>query len=502
MPGSSIHSTTQTLGNFARKIASLGHPDIKIVLDNHSDTKIYSTLDALSGRVEITSPFNARFDEIRITLEGTAKTYIESISPANSNARTTAVHNFLRMIMPVRDSDYPTPRIAEAGRTYRFPFNFVIPQQLLPRACQHDCRADHVHQAHLQLPPTMGDKELVGQDDLSPEMSKIQYSIKVRVMKHDEVENEKVVLTDASKRIHVVPAQAEAPPMSLGPKDDYCLSKTKTLRKGVFSGRLGKLTVSSTQTGALMLPPPAEASTTPATTMATINLRFDPRDGSSLPPKLGGLTTKIKVLTFFSVRPHEDLVLQRGPHIDFDVFRAAYETSVHINSRCVENVTWKKETAVLRRKNSASSSSSSDNSDCGQQESDGRGFFYTASIIVPISLPANKKWVPTFHSCISSRVYRLDLALGVHSLGANIPSTSITLHLPVQIGATGSGAKPATLTPAEAAAELAEVEEYLRPRVIEMPNEAMVGRSILPGTTELPPSYEATPRQIVAPGRS
>lgn len=464
----------------------MGHPDVKIVLDNHNDQRIYTTLDAISGRVEITAPFTVRFDEIRITFEGIIKTHVEIMSPASTRAKTTAIHNFLRLTMPLRDSDYPTPRVAESGRTYRFPFNFVIPEQLLPRSCQHECVADHVHQAHLQLPPTMGDKEVTGKDDLSPEMTKVQYGVKVRVMSHLDDTNEKMVIAERVKKLHVVPAQAEAPPL-VG-NDEFTLAKTKTLRKGVFSGKLGKITVSADQTGALMLPSPAESSTTPATTMARVNLRFDPHNGSSLPPRLSGLTTKLKTSTFFAVKPINTLVYHSGPHVDFDPFRGVYETSTTINSRCVENVNWVKETG-LRRKNSASSTDSSDLSDSNQPEPTGS---YTATILVPISLPSSKKWVPTFHTCIASRVYQLDLALGVYTLGSGIPSTSITLHLPVQIGATGSGARRATLTPAEAAAELADAEEFLRPRYIEVPAAELVGNSVI-GSSELPPSYEYCP---------
>lgn len=352
----------------------------------------------------------------------------------------------------------------------------------------------------------MGDaKEVTGKDDMGPSMSRVRYGIRARVFRKEEDEKELVV--DAGILLQVVPAQPEAPPLSIDPKDKYwCLSKTKALRKGVFSGKLGKITVSAAQTGALMLPPPSESSTTPTPTVATVKLRFDPHDASSKPPKLGGLTTKIKVSTFFSVRPQGDFVTRTGTHIDFDVTRSVYETSIPLNSRSMEGVTWTKQTNNLKRKNSASSTSSSDYSDSSNvPEAEERGGpFYTATILVPISLPATRTWISSYQSCISSRVYLLDLALGVHTLGSGVPSTSITLHLPVQIGAVGSGAVRTALTAEEAAAELADAEEFLRPRVIEVPAAQLIGNSDLSGVSELPPSYEyyASPsQQIVDPGR-
>jgi len=94
-----------------------------IVVNDHKDGKVYTTFDALSGKVSITAPHNVRFDEIKITLEGSTKTYVENLTPTSSRTRISATHNFLKLVMPIRESDYPQPRVAEARRTYSFPFN-------------------------------------------------------------------------------------------------------------------------------------------------------------------------------------------------------------------------------------------------------------------------------------------------------------------------------------------------------------------------------------------
>jgi hypothetical protein len=121
--------------------------------------------------------------------------------------------------------------------------------------------------------------------------------------------------------------------------------------------------------------------------------------------------------------------------------------------------------------------------------------FYTATILVPITLPANKTWIPTFHSCIVSRVYAIDLSLSVHTPGTGVPATSVVLHLPVQIAANGNQVQQVQLTAAEAAAELADANAFMQPRVIEVPSEELIGNSVLAptpraGGSELPPSYE------------
>ena len=499
-------STTGTLATYARKMSHSGRPDMKIILDNHDEGKIYTTFDALSGRVEITTSQNARFDEIQITLEGTTKTYVENLSPHTTRARTTAMHNFLKLTMPIRDADYPQPRIAEAGQTYKFPFNFVVPNHLLLRACSHKCNTDHVHHAHLQLPPSMGCREVSIQDDLAPEMSKVHYAIKVRVLRNGDQDGKDAVLIERMKKLRIVPAQAELPPMNiLTGNTDFVLSKTKTLRKGMFSGKLGKITVSAEQPSAIVLPSPSSGSKLPATAMATLNLRFDPQDTSSQPPRLGGLTTKIKASTFYSARPAEFLPSHYTMSTHFDTIRGIYDTSVPLSSRCVEAVSWTKHKAApaYTRRNSASSSSSSDCSDDAKPGSE----YYSATVLVPITLPSTKTWVPTFHSCIVSRTYTIDLNLSIHTPGNGVPASNVSLHLPIQIAADGNQNERTPLTVDEAAAELADAEEFLRPRVIEVPSAEHIGNSVLvPAASDLPPSYEdfaaSQPQsQLVDPGR-
>ena len=124
---SSIHATTGTMAGYARSIRQSGTPDIDIILANHTEEKVYTTYDSITGNVNITASHNARFDDIRITLEGLTRTYVENLSPHTTKSKTFATHNFLRLNMPIHESSYPVPRIAEAGRTYTFPFNVSVP---------------------------------------------------------------------------------------------------------------------------------------------------------------------------------------------------------------------------------------------------------------------------------------------------------------------------------------------------------------------------------------
>src|SRR3954469_18309883 len=100
--------------------------------------------------------------------------------------RTEAKNRFLTLRQPINESNFPTPRIFEAGRAYRFPFTFTIPSQLLPKACSHNVVSDQIRENHLLLPPSIGDPDLAGfgstlLDDLAPDMSRITYAIQVKI---------------------------------------------------------------------------------------------------------------------------------------------------------------------------------------------------------------------------------------------------------------------------------------------------------------------------------
>jgi len=343
----------------------------------------------------------------------------------------------------------------------------------------------------------MGATDFSVYDDMGPDMSRIRYVVKARVIRHKNVDEKEVVLSEEMKRLCVVPRVAEAPPMTTEFGNDYVLTKTKTLRKGMFSGKLGKITVSAAQPSAVILPSPSPTKT-PATTMATVHLRFDPHGISSEPPRLGGLTTKIKAMTFFSARAAEEFPTRAGMVSAIESTRGVYKCTVPVSSRCVERVSWEKHIEAERR----NSDSSTCSSDCGESASDQR-IFYTGTILVPISLPSYKRWIPTFHSCIVSRIYTLDLTLTIHTPGTGVPASSVSLQLPVQIAASGNRTGLADLTAAEAQQELQEANEFFRPRVIHAPSEEHIGNSVLAPSPELPPRYEDFISPIVVePGRS
>jgi hypothetical protein len=417
--------------------------------------------------------------------------------------RTEATHRFLTLRQPIDESSFPSPRIFVAGETYKFPFTFNIPAQLLPKACTHDVVADHVRETHLTLPPSFGDPDLSGfgsvlLDDLAPEMSRIVYGVKVRIAQRNLSDNQISILGERLKKVRVKPAFEEQAPLNIDSNDEYRPKQEKTVKKGLFKGKLGTLTARTMQPKPFNIPGARTSENRPITTVAKLVLRFDPADESSAPPVLGSLHTKIKVSTFYASSSRDNLPSRT--HVAFDMSQGVYAEDVALNSLCISKAKWEKQTATsnpvpepLMRRDSGISdcSTASDTANAfatgilPPSSSYRSGTFYTAQILVPVTLTEKKNFIPTFHSCLISRTYTLSLQFAAQG-GPNMH-----LKVPVQICADGSdtGIENARVRSVEAI-RLREAADMFTPRSVAPPSFDSLIRNN-EARDELPPDYSA-----------
>lgn len=416
------------------------------------------------------------------------------------SGRTEASHRFLTLKQPMDASDLPTPRILRAGQKYTFPFFFTVPAHLLPRACPHRVASDNVRDTHLLLPPSLGDAELSGfggalLDDMAPEMSKIIYGIKARITQVRESDGSLSLLAERTKKVRVKPAFEEQPPLNIDANDEYRARQEKTVRKGLFKGKLGTLTAQTAQPKALVIPGARSTGNHPINTRAKVLLRFDPSEEHSTPPPLGQLKTSLKVSTYYASCPRHTFPARSS--LGYDLTQGVYSESLSLSNMCIASAQWEKHPAsanpvcsdILARRDSGISDCSNDVADTFHtgippaSKHYKHGSFYTASVLVPITLPNNKNFIPTFHSCLISRVYGLSLHLSAHAPGVTDPS--LHLKVPIQICAEGSdtGNENARARSAEAVV-LEEAERLFTPRSVAPPSDE--GHD-----ADLPPEYAA-----------
>ena len=469
-------------------------PTVDITLSNPQEGSFvpsFTTLEKIEGTASMTCPVDMAFDSLHITFQGQVYSVVEKLATnAPTNPKRSAFHTFLRLLQPIQDEDLPEANVAKAGVTYTFPFTFVVPESLLPQACTHMTENSAVTASHLALPPSLGDPMMAGDgksllEDMAPEDTRVSYCIRVFAMKKVEGQSKPKLFFDNQKKIRIIPAVPEAPPLSIPEhnQSDYVDSNTRSIKKGLFKGKLGSLTMDAAQPTAFFLPYPGSDDHCPISTMATINLCFDPTELSSVPPKLGTLICRLKIATFHGATPYEVIPAKTSSY-QFDTNKSVYVDTIPLSSRCVESVEWTKHEAserTSRCKRSSSTDSMSDEAEKSRRKAKKDPVdpetlpFYTASVLMPITLPTKKTFVPTFHSCLVSRIYLLDIVMSVRTSSSPTSismgkSSNLNLKIPVQVAAHGNpNARPVISAEEQASISRREADGYFVPRTLSHP---------------------------------
>ncbi|KAK4193576.1 hypothetical protein QBC35DRAFT_743 [Podospora australis] len=436
--------------------------DIRVNIRDHSSSKIYSSGAPVAGDVTITTKRDVRFDSIQIVLIGNTKSSFQGLSFPQE-----ITHTFLKMIMPIPETTYPVPRILETDQTYTIPFNFVIPNQLTINACQHKRLSEQLQDHHVLLPPSLGGWE---KDDMAPHMAKVEYVIKARVLKETEVGGKKTRIMEATQQIQVLPASNEEPPLNITEKDTlYKMTKTKKMRKNFLSGTLGRVTVTAHQPGAAVLTPDGSALASIPT--ARINLSFDPESPVQDPPKITSISGKVTAHTYFSsgtISTFPNLGEWNQPYLTDR--RGQFFMSAPLPAMTVpEQPKWTSRMSSPARRDSGYGSETSGSTQAlmAKNTKNKSPVYMTSFIDVPFSLPTDKKiLVPSFHSCIASRVYTLTLSVGIAAKKGS--STTVNVTVPLQIAVKGTAEAAARSGSGAGLPSFEEVaaDEHLRPRVL------------------------------------
>ncbi|CAG8027537.1 unnamed protein product [Penicillium olsonii] len=446
----------------------------------------YTTGESVEGIVNITAEHDTRFEEVEIVLEGRSRTTVER---ASCPGRTGSQQMFLKLRQPIEDDEYPTPRVLEGGRSYQFPFTFVVPDRLLPQVCSHTKLNDHVGRSHTMLPPSLGDPMLGSDgktliDDLAPDMSQVAYIVRASLHQKRHEGQAAKSIAGVAKKVRIIPVVEEEPPVEISEASSFCLRKEKTVKRGTLRSTLGRLVAGTAQPKPIQLLPPSCEPSDTVSTVTTVNLRFDPV-GNEVPPPLGTMTSKLRSSTFYSASPWEDFPCGTGMPFS-SVGRGLYSEAVPLSTMCVASAQWTKHSPDSRR-DSATSTSSSDST--GPSSIFAGETYYTASIVIPITLPKNKTFVPTFHSCLISRTYSLELSLTYHTPAANIMTPTVSLRVPIQF--TSQNYTQSIKSSLGLVVTQEELDEFFHPRNVTSPTN--FSNQVSDVVIELaPPGYSET----------
>ena len=177
---------------------------------------------------------------------------------------------------------------------YSFPFTFVLPDRLLPQACDHETSNWVLKDAHVRLPPTLGgsvflDRQQTMPDDFAPNACQVSYIVKVSITKaasDDDSQFSSRVLAAVGKEVHIIPTVDEEPPLSAQEESvEYRPWAETLIRRGLFEITTGQLKLFAVQPRPLVVQLRGCEPSVISSILAKLDLRFDPVEDEQ-PPRL------------------------------------------------------------------------------------------------------------------------------------------------------------------------------------------------------------------------
>ncbi|KAK6837129.1 hypothetical protein RU639_001430 [Aspergillus parasiticus] len=404
-----LRSCAPHTGNSSSKVSVSIH--IAGTEDKHP--KVFTTSDKIEGVVTITVAEKTSFDDIKVTFEGISR--VMTWGGINGPPLVGARQTFIKLHYPIENSSYQPASILEPGWCYKFPFTFVVPDNLPLTPCEGETDDAGIRNVHKRLPPSMS-------KETDTECFSIKYIVRVIIPKPfcgKEKPTESLVNT--VRPVMILPSG------TMGSSSGDAIT-TLTYRKDLrirhrWGGKCtGRLVVLASPTGPIRPPFCRTDATEHANTSIKVDLRYSPV-GTEPPPRLRKVYPKLNLVTFFHTTPREQHLCFRK-NKGSDLPSANHVQSLTLPKFDAASAQWV-------RIQSPSSSVSSPWKDY-QSNFNNEEATYTASIVVPISVPKHDDLVPSFHSCFISRMYTLELILSYCT--ANGPRRSaVQIEVPIEV---------------------------------------------------------------------
>lgn len=312
------------------------------------------------------------------------------------------------------------------GFIHRYPFCFIVPGQLLPQACRHKKTDIAVEISHAILPPTLGDSSPTGRcgwpkDNLASDMARIRYFLRVDFIKPSCDTGANEIWLSKTKAVRLIPKYQAVPPIDLFESSWHCSHKERRLSQGLLNSRSGRLTATMQQPRPIHIHGTRGKEYGCSSTAAIMNLSFVTAENAS-PPQLQEIRSELHACTFYGITPWTKFpTLSDQNYLHYDGGRLFCRSSSSVNI-CVASVHWSRTSKIIAQ--------------CKLHTSnDDHEIEYTASILVPVTPSKSISFVPTFHSCLISRVYSLQLGLYYRQSRDSLFSSILSLSVPIQITA-------------------------------------------------------------------
>lgn len=442
------------------------------------DQRTFTTREQIIGKLTIKTLIDTPFDKLEIKLQGISRTYGRRIVPHAPNARTvTTAHRFLELTQPDLAHCFPDDKVFRSGRRYDFPFEFAIPDRMLPATCRHAVESPGIHELHTSMPPSLGDHQAGEANDYAPRRVSVKYRIFARVFKaegrdgHSKME----MLAFDSKRIKFMPS--DVVPMRAPEVSSHIdhIGRCIPLRK-LWVKQLGNLVVQSVEASTFQVQKVHSGVwRSDLSGQVKLELMFIPAFDGAEPPRQIELSGIFRTETTSAVSPLVQLPSTDpwlGPELDRHT-----APSIILSSQAVGKISWTRVSAAGTEFGEKCPSYEALPSGRSPQYPRSNSH-YSAEIVASLAAAVGCSLVPTFHSCLISRTYSIDLRLSTRVLTFGSFS-KMRLKVPVIVAYENNDVRRDSVT------ETAEANAMMQCSSGVRPNECSTWEEIGP-----PPSYE------------
>lgn len=405
-------------------------PATPLVLNLEIDDKrTFTSLERFTGKLTIKALVDNSFDKLEIKLTGTSRTYGRRVVPQAPSARTvTTAHRFLELTQPDVLFRIPGSRSFQAGCIYELPFEFAIPERMLPTTCRHAVESPRVHTLHTSMPPSFGDHEFADVTDYAPKHASVRYRVVASVQTTSDT-GKCSETASASEPICFVPKERAREP------DDEAweparLSQAEMSLNKLWTKPSGKLTVTSTQATPFVLKDFRKSIWRSGLSgRVKINVIFWPANGEAKPPGRIIFNALLRTTTVSAVSPLAQ-VPSDDPWLSPQIDRHTAPSTI-LCPQGIENIEWARGPQAATQLEEDCSFHEAPPAYATPQNVTHK-LCYSAQIEVSLDATSAFVLVPTFHSCLITRAYDLDLKLSLPGSAIGL-SPAMQLRLPVRV---------------------------------------------------------------------
>lgn len=403
-------------------------PTKPIILDLKIDNKrSLTSLEHFTGQLTIKALTDTCFENLEIKLTGTSRTYGRRVVPQAPTARTvTTAHRFLELTQP--DIIIPEHRLFKAGCLYEFPFEFAVPDCMLPTTCRHAVASPNLHAYHISMPPSFGDHELGDVDDCAPRHASVEYRVAASIQMPSKT-GECSEIASASEPIRFTPKE-RAGASCVEDWGPIRLCRAEMSLSKLWKRPSRRLVIASVHSTPFVSKDLHESVwCSELSGRVTIDLSFYPADDGAEAPRHIDFNAFLRTRTISAVSPLTQLPSDNpwfGPEIDKHT-----APSIILSPQVIKNIEWVQDPHGFIRPDEDCPTYDAPPAYAVPQVATSK-LCYSAQITASLNAKSAFLLVPTFHSCLITRAYDLDIRLSLpgSSIGFG-PSTRI--QVPAQV---------------------------------------------------------------------